>query len=145
MPQAIVDGQPPDLPKEGFSAEARNFVRGCLNKIPNLRPTYAMLLSHPWISDLAKPTTIAEVEDEDTSDETPHMAGRYDKEVADWVIEALEKRNARIREGGKADPDKPALHAAPLDAVSSPAKDTTPGLPEMLETIQLNGAEAAVA
>jgi len=103
-----------------------------------------MLLSHAWISDLAKPTTITEVEDEDTSDETPHMA-RYDKEVADWVIEALDKRNTRIREGGKADPDKPALHAARLDAVSSPAKDTTLGLPEKLEAMQLNGAEPALA
>ncbi|RPB23191.1 kinase-like protein [Terfezia boudieri ATCC MYA-4762] len=142
---AIVDGQPPDLPKEGFSAEAHNFVRGCLNKIPNLRPTYAMLLSHAWISDLAKPSTITEVEDEDTSDETPHMTGRYDKEVADWVAEALEKRNTRIREGGKADADKPALHAAPLDAVSSPANDAAPGLPEKLEAMQLNGAEPSVA
>jgi len=104
-----------------------------------------MLLSHPWISDLAKPTTIVEVEDEDTSDETPHMAERYDKEVAKWVIAALEERNTRIREGGKADPEKPALHAAPLNAVSSPAKDITPGLPKKLETVQLNGAEAAVA
>ena len=49
----------------------------------------------------------------------------------------------RIREGGKADPDKPTLHA--LDAVSSPAKDATPGLPEKLDTMQLNGAEPAVA
>lgn len=143
--QAIVEGQPPDLPEEGFSVEAHDFVRGCLNKIPKLRPTYAMLLNHPWISGLAKPTTIAEVEDEDTSDETPNIAGRYDKEVADWVTEALDNRHKRIKEGGKADPDKPALHAAPLDAVSSPATDKTFGLPEKLESVQLNGTEAAVA
>lgn len=120
---AIVDGEPPDLPKEGFSLEARDFVRGCLNKIPKLRPTYAMLLNHPWISDLAKPATIDEVEDEDTSNaEVPDvLTSRFDKEVADWVLGAMERRSKRIREGGKADPDKPALHAAPLDAVSSPA------------------------
>lgn len=142
---AIVDGQPPDLPKEGFSLEAHDFVRGCLNKVPKLRPTYAMLLNHPWISGLAKPTTIAEVEDEDTSNETPTMLGRYDKEVADWVVSALEKRSKRIKEGGKADPDKPALHAAPLDTIASPAIDKSPGLPEKLGSLKLNGAEAAMA
>ena len=139
--QAIVDGTPPDLPKDGFGEEAHDFVRGCLNKIPNLRPTYAMLLNHPWIAELAKPTTIAEVEDEDTSnEEAPNMSARYDKEVADWVLDALDKRNIRIHEGGKADPAKPALHAAPLDAVSSPGKDMQNGLAAKLERLKINGA-----
>ncbi|KAF8473492.1 kinase-like domain-containing protein [Kalaharituber pfeilii] len=137
---AIVDGEPPDLPSEGFSPEAHDFVRGCLNKIPNLRPSYAMLLNHPWISDLAKPTTITEVEDEDTTaEEGPTIGERYDKELADWVIEALEKRSKRISEGGKPDPDKPALHAAPLDAVSSPGKTKKSDLPGKLEGLKLNG------
>ena len=79
-----------------------------------------MLLSHSWISSLGMPTTIAEVDDEDTSnEESPCMITRYDKEVADWVIDALEKRIVRIRVGGRVDPARPALHAAPLDAVSS--------------------------
>lgn len=39
---AIVEGEPPDLPEDGFSEAARDFARGCLNKIPKLRPTYPM-------------------------------------------------------------------------------------------------------
>ncbi|KLU90643.1 hypothetical protein MAPG_10495 [Magnaporthiopsis poae ATCC 64411] len=31
---AIVEGDPPDLPAEGYSATARDFVRSCLNKEP---------------------------------------------------------------------------------------------------------------
>lgn len=108
-------------------------MRGCLNKIPKLRPTYAMLLSHAWISNLGIPITIAEVDDEDTSnEEAPYMAARYDKEVAGWVADALEKRNVRIRAGGKMDLAKPALHAAPLDAVSSPTKD---GIPKSINAL----------
>lgn len=47
---------------------------------------------------------------------------RGDKEVAEWVKEALEKHRARI-ERGESLPEKPALHKAPLDAVS-PGVDT---------------------
>lgn len=119
-----MDGEPPDLPAEGFSDEARDFVRGCLHKIPKLRPTYSMLLAHPWINTLNLPPTISEVEDEDNSNEEAIIAPpRFDKEVSEWVIDALEKRKTRIAGGGKAQPEKPALHAAPLDVVSSPAKD----------------------
>ncbi|KAF2396429.1 kinase-like protein [Trichodelitschia bisporula] len=140
---AIVDGEPPDLPVGSFSEPARHFVRSCLNKTPKLRPTYPMLLLHPWLTSLAKPSAIVE-EDEDEevtpepgseSDENespalptadseaqpitrnpllPHNV--VDAEVAEWVIEAIEKR----RSGRLARSEKPALHAAPLDAVVSP-------------------------
>lgn len=103
---------------------SRNFVRGCLNKIPKLRPTYAMLLQHAWLAPLLKPDTITEEDEEDeeaasangvavdyTGKEAPH-----DPEVAQWVINAIEKK----RSGKLANSEKPALHAAPLDAVSSP-------------------------
>ena len=124
--QAIVDGDPPDLPAEGYSDAARNFVAGCLNKIPHLRPTYAMLLQHAWLAPLVKPATIME-EDEDAAEDLAaataslsvtggQEAGPYDKEVADWVKDAIERR--RSGKMGKA--AKPALHAAPLDAVASP-------------------------
>src|SRR5258706_10227476 len=63
--QAIVDGDPPDLPAEGYSLLARDFVHGCLNKVPKLRPTYSMLLNHSWLSPLAKPATISEEEEEE--------------------------------------------------------------------------------
>lgn len=115
-----MDGEPPDLPADKFSEAARDFVRGALNKIPKLRPTYAMLLRHAWLAPLLKPATITE-EDEDAAEEeiTEEAAapGVIDKEVAQWVVDAMErKRNGTM--GNKA---KPALHAAPLDAaVPSP-------------------------
>lgn len=46
---AIVDGTPPSLPEDRFSPAARSFVNACLNKVPDNRPTYAKLLSHPWL------------------------------------------------------------------------------------------------
>ncbi|KAK5297034.1 MAP kinase kinase Wis1 [Cryomyces antarcticus] len=117
---AIVDGDPPDLPADTFSDAAHDFVHGCLNKIPKLRPTYAMLLQHPWLAPLLKPPTITE-EDEETGESsmesleagTPTTA---DKEVAEWVKAAIERR----RNGTMGKSAKPALHAAPLDAVASP-------------------------
>ncbi|OJD30116.1 ste ste7 protein kinase [Diplodia corticola] len=121
---AIVDGEPPDLPAEGFSDAARNFVSGCLNKIPNLRPTYAMLLQHAWLAPLLKPETIAEEDEEEAEDgsaaappvDYTGKTAPEDPEVAQWVLDALEKK----RTGKLAQSLKPALHAAPLDAVSSP-------------------------
>ncbi|KAL8899405.1 MAG: hypothetical protein Q9207_006218 [Kuettlingeria erythrocarpa] len=123
---AIVDGEPPDLPPNDFSDEAKDFVRGCLNKIPKLRPTYAMLLRHPWLAPLLKPPTITE-EDEDTaavdgapSSDSPSGPGVLDREIADWVRGAMERR----RNGTMGKKSKPALHAAPLDAVPSPTPAT---------------------
>ncbi|KAL8927296.1 MAG: hypothetical protein Q9208_002473 [Pyrenodesmia sp. 3 TL-2023] len=123
---AIVDGDPPDLPANDFSDEAKDFVRGCLNKIPKLRPTYAMLLRHPWLTPLLKPPTITE-EDEDAaaaddapSSDSPSDPTVLDQEVADWVKGAMERR----RNGTMGKKSKPALHAAPLDAVPSPTPAT---------------------
>ena len=115
-----MDGEPPDLPADRFSEAARDFVRGALNKIPKLRPTYAMLLRHPWLAPLLKPPTISE-EDEEADGEAPvdesTALAVLDEEVARWVNDAMErKRNGTM--GKKA---KPALHAAPLDAVPSPS------------------------
>lgn len=91
-----------------------------------------MLLQHAWLAPLAKPETITE-EDEDEvaaahaaeGDET--AAGDQgpavpvdpvlDAEVADWVKGAIEKRKKGTMKGA----EKPALHAAPLDAVQSPS------------------------
>jgi len=118
---AIVDGDPPDLPIEGYSPMARDFVRGCLNKIPKLRPTYAMLLRHGWLAALSKPTTISEEEEEDDEDAEPTV-GTEDREVAAWVQEAIQKK----KDGKMGSAAKPALHSAALDRVNSPA--TSPGL-----------------
>ncbi len=119
-----MDGDPPDLPY-GFSPLAHDFVRGCLNKIPKLRPTYAMLLKHGWLASLSKPATINE-DDEDLADDVANLditgENSYDAEVADWVKEAMEKKKS----GKMGEAAKPALHAAPLDSLSpavSPAAE----------------------
>lgn len=103
-----------------YSEAARDFVRGCLNKIPKLRPTYAMLIRHGWLAPLMKPPTINEDDeaeaaaeagqDSTTAEALPETA---DKEVADWVKAAIERKIS----GKMAVSEKPALHAAPLDAV----------------------------
>ncbi|KAK5085254.1 MAP kinase kinase Wis1 [Lithohypha guttulata] len=125
---AIVDGEPPDLPSDKYSEAARDFVRGCLNKVPRLRPTYAMLLRHAWLAPLMKVPTISEDEEAEKAAEAGGDAGAEieslpttaDKEVADWVKEALERKRA----GKMVVSEKPALHAAPLDAVpGSPLTD----------------------
>lgn len=127
--QAIVDGEPPDLPAEGYSDAARSFVRSCLHKIPARRPTYAMLMKHPWLKPLvATSSAIMEEEEEEEevekqeaiSTESPAETKNpalpddvVDAEVAEWVIQALEKK----RLGKLSKSEKPALHAAPLDAI----------------------------
>jgi serine/threonine protein kinase len=130
--QAIVDGDPPDLPAEGYSEAARDFVRACLHKIPKMRPPYAMLLRHAWLAPLMKPPTISEDEEAEAaaeagadtpqafSGETASDPETADKEVADWVRSAIKcKLSGKM---GKS--EKPALHAAPLDAVpGSPLLD----------------------
>jgi len=61
---AIVEGEPPGLPEEGYSDVAKDFVKSCLHKVAKQRPTYAMLLKHPWLKSLAQPTTITEEAEE---------------------------------------------------------------------------------
>jgi mitogen-activated protein kinase kinase len=84
-----------------------------------------MLLKHPWLASLSKPTTISE-DDEDEEvgitndpDGNPQPSGEnsFDQEVADWVKAAMEKKKAGLM-GTSA---KPALHAAPFDSISPPA------------------------
>ena len=117
-----MDGDPPDLPAQGFSSTARDFVRGCLNKTPKLRPTYAMLLRHPWLAPLLQPPTISEEDEESTRSMVNKefaCSATTDEEVAQWVCEAMERRQS----GTMKKKLKPALHAAPLNAVSSPSSD----------------------
>jgi mitogen-activated protein kinase kinase len=91
-----------------------------------------MLLKHPWLKPLVAAPSIIEEEEEDeekaeeavdtsTPDESKSSAPDdvVDREVAEWVIQALEKR----RLGKLAKSEKPALHAAPLDAMVSPAAE----------------------
>lgn len=134
---AIVDGEPPDLPADTFSEAAHDFVAGCLNKIPKLRPTYPMLLQHAWLAALDKPATIQEEDEEaaeaaEANGETlepqqpliiEDQAGFIDREVGEWVTNAIDRRKRGVM--GKS--AKPALHAAPLDAVGSPQEKPTTG------------------
>jgi len=94
-------------------------------KIPRLRPTYAMLLQHAWLAPMLKPPTISEEDEEaaEAGDILPINGGEVepltaDKEVAAWVQGALERK----RSGKMANAAKPALHAAPLDAVAGTAQ-----------------------
>ena len=88
-----------------------------------MRPTYTMLLKHPWLQALSKPQTITEeAEEGDAVEETAEAVGKInldssteDAEVADWVLTVL-KRKQEGKDAGN--PGKPALHAAPLDSVS---------------------------
>lgn len=118
---------------EGYSESAREFVQGCLNKVPKMRPTYAALIRHPWLSSLMKPPTISEDEEAERIAEAggnadssvANTADTADKEVADWVIDALEKK----RTGKMGESAKPALHAAPLDAVATSPAAEAPAMP----------------
>ncbi|KAI1855364.1 hypothetical protein JX265_006493 [Neoarthrinium moseri] len=125
---AIVEGDPPDLPTEGYSDTARQFVHGCLNKVPKLRPNYQALLNSEWLKTLTKPETITEEDEESAENDASAEAlanaadkldvsrsGTEDAEVAAWVKDVLEKK-ATGQYGIQV--PKPALHAAPLDAVS---------------------------
>lgn len=132
---AIVEGEPPGLP-DTYSSTARDFVQRCLNKVPKERPTYAMLLQHPWLKSLAQPETITEeAEDEDEADAVADAVGQIkltsgteDVEVATWVKSVLDQKTQGSY--GSA-PQKPALHAAPLGAspAGSPLIGSEPGAP----------------
>ena len=92
-----------------------------------------MLLQHAWLAPLAQIDTITEEEEEEVeaavaarpTDEVAPTNGAddlndgtqwVDKEVGMWVREQLRKK----KEGLLGKVKKPALHAAPLDAVPSP-------------------------
>lgn len=85
-----------------------------------------MLLRHAWLAPLLKMPEICEDEEAEAAAEAgkalPNEPGSEtaDKEVADWVKEAIERKLA----GKMKSERKPALHEAPLDQmVSSPVVD----------------------
>ncbi|KAL1870010.1 hypothetical protein VTK73DRAFT_2819 [Phialemonium thermophilum] len=131
---AIVEGEPPNLPTTGYSPLAHDFVRSCVNKIPAKRHTYPMLLAHPWMKPLTQPDSIAEdseaeeaaAQGADLAEATSRLDIKgggvlHDREVAEWVRAALERKNRDMTasDGGRSsDVVRPALHAAPLDRLS---------------------------
>ena len=98
-----------------------------------------MLLAHAWLKPLTHPATIAEdVEAEDAEDALADATGKLeldpagisaggdgsgDREVAMWVRGVLEKKRLGLLGDGI---QKPALHAAPLDAVSPAGSPKVP-------------------
>lgn len=117
-PQAIVHGDPPTLPDTGYSEEAHAFVRACLDKTPHKRPSYSMLLRHPWLAPLMQPPSADG--DEAGAEPAVSSAATEDKEVAEWVQEQMDRRARGLLQ----EADKPALHAVALDAVpGSPLLD----------------------
>ncbi|TPX46874.1 hypothetical protein SeLEV6574_g02961 [Synchytrium endobioticum] len=46
---AIISREAPNLPKDTFSDDCRDFIARCLSKKPADRPTYATILDHPWL------------------------------------------------------------------------------------------------
>ena len=80
-----------------------------------------MLLRHAWLAPLLKPPTISEDDENEEATEAGISSAfingsapdTADREVANWVKGALEKKAA----GKLAFHKKPALHEAPLDAV----------------------------
>jgi mitogen-activated protein kinase kinase len=108
-----------------------------LHKTAKLRPNYKALLASEWLKDLSKPEIINEEEEEseenDASSEALADAAEHvdishsstaDPEVAAWVKDVLQKKESG--EYGEA-AGKPALHAAPLDAVASPMASPSVG------------------
>ncbi|PSR88586.1 hypothetical protein PHLCEN_2v5113 [Hermanssonia centrifuga] len=73
---AIVHGDPPELPEERYSDDARDFVSRCLHRVPELRATYAELLDHPFL-----------VEDQTRAVDMPG-----------WVAQAIDYRDSKQRE-----------------------------------------------
>ncbi|CAL5866859.1 uncharacterized protein PFLUO_LOCUS1070 [Penicillium psychrofluorescens] len=106
---AIVHGDPPTLPSTGYSEDAHNFIRACLDKNPKNRPSYSILIRHPWLASLMQPPT----EPEQQSESVDASTTTEDKEVADWVQKQMELRAQKLRP----DAEKPALHAVALDKV----------------------------
>ncbi|KAH8434251.1 mitogen-activated protein kinase kinase PBS2 [Aspergillus melleus] len=114
---AIVHGDPPTLPESGYSEDAHAFVRACLDKVPNNRPSYSVLLRHPWLAPLMQPPSAEDSQSQQAAEHPPSSATE-DEEVANWVKEQLARR------GEAPEADKPALHAVALDAVpGSPLLD----------------------
>jgi mitogen-activated protein kinase kinase len=51
---AIVHGEPPELPEDSYSEQARDWVARCLAKKPEERATYNELLEHQFLKEDAE-------------------------------------------------------------------------------------------
>lgn len=108
---AIVDGEPPQLDPKIYSKEAQIFVKSCLKKNPDLRPSYAALLKNPWLLKYR--------------DVDPHMDVLVSKRVHE-LEEDKEKRNVSRSNSLKKNPlPTPAniesVHSLLRNKVKAPA------------------------
>ncbi|KAF5380626.1 hypothetical protein D9615_004549 [Tricholomella constricta] len=95
---AIVHGDPPELPDDKYSEEARDWVVRCLAKKPEDRASYSELLEHPFLQ---------------------RDAERQDVDMVGWVEKALEHREQRLakeREAAMSPNTIPTLTSAPPEA-----------------------------
>ncbi|KAF8070593.1 kinase-like protein [Lyophyllum atratum] len=90
---AIVHGDPPELPEDRYSDEARDWVARCLSKKPEDRASYSELLEHPFLKGDAE---------------------RKDVDMVNWVQRALEHREAKL-----AKEKEDAMIATPKSAPAS--------------------------
>ncbi|SNX84545.1 probable PBS2 - tyrosine protein kinase of the MAP kinase kinase family [Melanopsichium pennsylvanicum] len=88
--QAIVHGDPPELPSDLYSETARDFVAKCLEKIPSRRPSYAQLLQHDFL-------TLDDAKGDDGVD------------MVSWVARAID---AKDRKKGQANGTSPSPSSA---------------------------------
>ncbi|CAD6919639.1 unnamed protein product [Tilletia laevis] len=77
--QAIVHGDPPQLPLKMYSETAQDFVARCLEKVPARRATYGEMLQHPWL-----------VADKERGEGGVDMVG--------WVAGAIRRREEKREE-----------------------------------------------
>jgi serine/threonine-protein kinase OSR1/STK39 len=59
--KAIISGPAPDLPATGYSSQFRSFMRHCLQRDPERRPTAANLLKHAFLRKAKGPEFLAAV------------------------------------------------------------------------------------
>ncbi|SOV06352.1 probable PBS2 - tyrosine protein kinase of the MAP kinase kinase family [Ustilago sp. UG-2017a] len=95
--QAIVHGDPPELPYELYSETARDFVAKCLEKIPSRRPTYAQLLQHDFLK-----------QDDAKGEQGVDMVG--------WVERAIEARTRKKEQANANGTSPPAASSATQNA-----------------------------
>ncbi|EGW31710.1 uncharacterized protein SPAPADRAFT_141211 [Spathaspora passalidarum NRRL Y-27907] len=117
---AIVDGEPPSLDPEIYSSKARAFVKACLQKKPELRPSYAELVEHPWLQeyrgkdphlDATVKNRLTEIEAENTQRNSNKVNSM---KVANIPMQNIENVQSLLRNKVKA----PALHRGGLQSIN---------------------------
>lgn len=115
---AIVDGEPPKLDSTHFSKEAQQFVRSCLNKNPDLRPTYDVLLESPWLTKYRNvdphmdKIVIARLKERETEKKESKTPVAAPKVASAGVAAALGRENVQTLLKSKV--NAPALHRGGL-------------------------------